>query len=82
MSTVSTSGKEPEGLYLEPRYPEYVSQKMLTTIRVVFLIPHLLMWLWVVVYQPFHFQFVYMTMIGNTTAVMASAQALQFDNKD
>ena len=73
---VITTSETPLGLYLEPRYPEYVSQKLLTTMRVVFLIPHFLMWLWVIVYQPFYFQFVYMTMIGNTTTLVASMQAL------
>ena len=73
---VSNNAETPTGLYLEPRYPEYVSQKLLTTMRVVFLIPHFLMWLWVLVYQPFFFQFVYMTMIGNTTTLIASMQAL------
>ncbi len=68
--------ESPPGLYLEPRYPEYVSQKLLTSMRVVLLIPHFLMWLWVIVYQPFYFQFVYMTMIGNTTTLVASMQAL------
>ena len=66
----------PPDLYLQPRYPEYVSQKLLTSMRVVFLIPHFLMWLWLILYQPFHLQFVFMTMIGNTTTLVASMQAL------
>ncbi len=40
----------PQDLYLESRYPEYVSQKFLTTVRVIFMIPHLILWLWILIY--------------------------------
>ena len=45
----------PKGLYLEPRYPEFVSQKLLTIVRVIFLIPHLILWLWILINQPFYY---------------------------
>jgi hypothetical protein len=67
--------------FLEPRYPEYVSKSFLTTMRLIFLIPHFLLWIWLLVYEPFHIQFVFMILIGNTTALISAFLALLVDNK-
>ena len=59
-----------------------MNSSTLNTLRLLLFVPHCAVWLYSVIYLPFHFQFVFMTFIGNTTSVVATALTIQINNKD